>query len=159
MAAPYLIALFHNPSQAYPLAGFIFLAGLISGVGTYFILKRKHDPQLRELSSLITQMKKIEEEETNGKSAEGITESALSVADKILTLLPELVRKRNQDSLLFGAVAIVITATLGGNFAVAILVGIIVWLYFRYETRKTYDQEISNSKNRRESSSKERMIS
>ena len=31
----------------------------------------------------------------------------------------------------------------GKNLAVAILVGAVVWLYFRYETRKAYEQEMS----------------
>jgi Flp pilus assembly protein TadB len=121
--------------------GAAFLAGLISGFATYFLLKRKHEAQLTELSSLITEMKKIEEK-ANGGGGEGITETALSLADKIVTLLPEIVRKRDQDSLLFGVAAFVV-ALFGGNFAVAILVGVIVWLYFRYEFRKTYEQEIS----------------
>ena len=91
----------------YSLLGAAFLAGLISGFATYFLLKRKHDAQLKELSSLITEMKKIEEKANDG-SGEGITETALSLADKIVTLLPEMVRKRDQDSLLFGVVAFVL---------------------------------------------------
>ena len=91
-------------------------------------------------------MKKVEEEQqkkANGGGGEGITGDALSLADKIVTLLPELVRKRNQDSLLFGVVAFIVAALVGRNIAVAILVGAMVWLYFSYETRKTYEQEIS----------------
>jgi len=123
--------------------------GLISGVVTYFLLKRNHEARLKELSFLVTQMKrKISEEDQQEKSStgevsEGITENALFLADKILTLLPGLVRRRNQDSLLFGFVAFILTAIIGQNPAVAILVGVIVWIYFRYETRKSYDQEIS----------------
>ena len=143
---PYLMVLFQNRNLAYSLASAVALAGLISGFGTYFLLKRKHDARLKELSSLITEMKKIGEEEqkkANGGSGQGITEHALSLADKIVTLLPEIVRKRNQDSLLFGVVAFIVAAVVGRNLAVAILVGAMVWLYFSYETGKTYEQEIS----------------
>ena len=80
---------------------------------------------------------------TNGVGGEGITEDALSLAEKIMTLLPELVRKRDQDSLLFGVVAFIVAGIVGSNLAVAILVGAMVWLYFRYETTKTYEQETS----------------
>ena len=144
---PYLTVLFQDRNLAYSLAGTVLLAGLISGFATYFLLKRKHDARLKELSSLITEMKKIGEEQqqkkANGGSGQGITEHALSLADKIVTLLPEIVRKRNQDSLLFGVVAFIVAALVGRNIAVAILVGAMVWLYFSYETRKTYEQEIS----------------
>ena len=143
---PYLMVLFQNRNLAYPLASTVALAGLISGFATYFLLKRKHDVRLKELSSLITEMKKIEEKQqkkANDGGGEGITEDALSLADKIVTLLPELVRRRNQDSLLFGVVAFIVAALVGRNLAVAILVGAMVWLYFSYETRKTYEQEIS----------------
>ena len=144
----YLTTLLQHPNLVFSLISAAGLAGLISGFATYYLLKRNHEAQLHELSSLITEMKKKMEEDqkqkkTNGGRGEGITEDALSLAEKILTLLPEIVRKRNQDSLLFGAVAFVLAEVFGGNFAVAILVGVIVWLYFRYETRKTYDQEIS----------------
>jgi len=87
-------------------------------------------------------MKKIESRTAGGEAGEGISETALSLTDKIFTLLPEMARKRDQDSLLFGVAAFVF-ALFGGNFAVAILVGVIVWLYFRYEFRRTYEQEIS----------------
>lgn len=132
----YLKAVFNNPNQAGPFAISVFLSGIVGGVATYFILKGRHEEQLKELSSLIAEMKKAD-------SQGGITGVALSLADKILTLLPELVRKRNQDSLVFGLVAFVLTTALSGNLGVAILVGVIVWLFFRYEFRKTYEQEIS----------------
>jgi hypothetical protein len=139
------MTLFQNRNLAYSLASSVALAGLTSGFATYFLLKRKHDARLKGLSSLIAEMKKIEEQQkkANDGGGEGITEDALSLADKIVTLLPEIVRKRNQDSLLFGAVAFIVAAVVGGNLAVAILVGAMVWLYFSYETRKTYEQEIS----------------
>jgi hypothetical protein len=134
-----------QPILDYSVAGAVLFAGLISGIATYFLLKRKHDAELNELSSLIMEMKKIEEgqqKKTNGGSSGAITENAISLADKIFMLLPEIVRKRDQDSMLFGVVAFII-ALFGGNFAVAILIGVIVWLYFRYETRKRYEEEIS----------------
>ena len=143
-----LSAYLQHPNQAYSLISASGLTGLISGFATYFLLRRKHNAELKDLSSIITQMKnKIEEEQPekkpNGVGGEAITEDALSLADKIMTLLPELVRKRSQDSFLFGVVAFILAELFGGNLAVAILVGAMVWLYFRYETRKTYEEQIS----------------
>jgi uncharacterized membrane protein (DUF106 family) len=133
----------------FSLVGAAAAAGLISGILTYFFLKRKHDTRMKDLSSLITEMKKkTNEQQQQQKNAnvgggEGITKEALSLAEKIVTVLPELVRKRKHDSLLFGAVAFIVTNVLVSNFVVAIIVGVLVWLYVRHRTKKTYEHEMS----------------
>jgi uncharacterized membrane protein (DUF106 family) len=128
------------------LAGAAAIAGLISGIATYFLLKRKHDARMKDLSSLIAEMKKKTNEQqknANVGGGEGITKEALSLAEKIVTVLPELVRKRKHDSLLFGAVAFIVTNVVVSNFVVAIIVGVLVWLYVRHRTKKTYEHEMS----------------
>ena len=132
----------------FSLLGAAAAAGLISGILTYFFLKRKHDNRLKDLSSLITEMKKKTNEQQQKNNAnvgegEGITKEALSLAEKIVTLLPELVRKRKHDSLLFGAVAFIVTNIVVSNLVVAIIVGVLVWLYVRHRTKKSYEHEMS----------------
>lgn len=131
----------------FSLLGAAAAAGLISGIATYFFLKRKHDTRMKDLSSLITEMKKKTNEQqqnnANVGGGEGITREALSLAEKIVTLLPELVRKRKHDSLLFGAVAFIVTNVVVSNFVVAIIVGVLVWLYVRHRTKKSYEHEMS----------------
>ena len=132
----------------FSLVGAAAAAGLISGILTYFFLKRKHDTRMKDLSSLITEMKKKTNEQQQNNAnvvggGEGITKEALSLAEKIVTLLPELVRKRKHDSLLFGAVAFVVTNVVISNLVVAIIVGVLVWLYVRHRTKKTYEHEMS----------------
>lgn len=141
-------AFFEQQSLAFQfsLAGAAAIAGLISGIATYFLLKRKHDARMKDLSSLIAEMKKKTNEQqknANRGGGEGITKEALSLAEKIVTVLPELVRKRKHDSLLFGAVAFIVTNVVVNNFAVAIIVGVLVWLYVRHRTKKTYEHEMS----------------
>ena len=142
-------AFFEKQSLAFQilLAGAAAIAGLISGIATYFLLKRKHDARMKDLSFLIAEMKKKTNEQqqnnANVGGGEGITKEALSLAEKIVTLLPELVRKRKHDSLLFGAVAFIVTNVVVSNFAVAIIVGVLVWLYVRHRTKKTYEHEMS----------------
>ena len=141
-------AFFEQQSLAFQfsLAGAAAIAGLISGIVTYFLLKRKHDARMKDLSSLIAEMKKKTNEQQNNANVgggEGITKEALSLAEKIVTLLPELVRKRKHDSLLFGAVAFIVTNVVVSNFAVAIIVGVLVWLYVRHRTKKSYEHEMS----------------
>src|SRR5688500_19382406 len=93
----------------FSLVGAAAAAGLISGILTYFFLKRKHDTRMKDLSSLITEMKKKTNEQqqnnANVGGGVGITKEALSLAEKIVTLLSYLVRKRKHESLLFGSVA------------------------------------------------------
>lgn len=130
----------------FSLVGAAAAAGLISGILTYFLLKRKHDGRMKDLSSLIAEMKKKTNEQqknANVGGGEGITKEALSLAEKIVTLLPELVRKRKHDSLLFGAVAFIVTNVVISNFVVAIIVGVLVWLYVRHRTKKSYEHEMS----------------
>jgi uncharacterized membrane-anchored protein YhcB (DUF1043 family) len=132
----------------FSLLGAAAAAGLISGILTYFFLKRKHDTRMKDLSSLITEMKKKTNEQQQNNAnvvggGEGITKEALSLAEKIVTLLPELVRKRKHDSLLFGAVAFIVTNVVISNLVVAIIVGVLVWLYFRHRTKKSYEHEMS----------------
>ena len=130
----------------FSLLGAAAAAGLISGILTYFLLKRKHDARMKDLSSLIAEMKKKTNEQqknANVGGGEGITKEALSLAEKIVTLLPELVRKRKHDSLLFGAVAFIVTNVVISNLVVAIIVGVLVWLYVRHRTKKTYEHEMS----------------
>lgn len=142
-------AFFEQQSLAFQfsLASSAAIAGLISGIATYFLLKRKHNARMKDLSSLMAEMKKKTNEQqqnnANVGGGEGITKEALSLAEKIVTLLPELVRKRKHDSLLFGAVAFIVTNVVVSNFVVAIIVGVLVWLYVRHRTKKTYEHEMS----------------
>ena len=128
-----------NLSPVFRLVGFAGLGGLASGFITYFILRRRHGTELKEVSNLITQMKKTQQvgENTSSSSGGGITVDALSLTDKVFSLLPEVARKRNRDQIIFGLAAFIL-GLFTGNFAVAFLAGVIVWVYSRYETRKTY---------------------
>src|SRR5919108_3728877 len=63
----------------FSLLGAAAAAGLISGILTYFFLKRKHDTRMKDLSSLIAEMKKKTNEQQQQNNAnvvgggEGIT--------------------------------------------------------------------------------------
>jgi hypothetical protein len=128
-------SILQDMNRLEPILGVAALAGAASGFATYVSLRRRHDAALKELSSIIEKMKVAK-----SKEDEGITEDALSLTDKLFTLLPELARRRIQDPFLFGVLAFAI-ALFAGNLAIAILIGVIVWLYFRYETRKKYEEE------------------
>lgn len=138
-------AFFEQQSLAFQfaMAGSAAIAGLISGIATYFVLRRKHNARMKDLSLLIAEIKKKDAQHSANTGSEGITKDALSLAEKIVTLLPELVRKRKHDALLFGAVALIITNVVFNNLLAGVVVGALVWLYVRHLTKKTYEQEMS----------------
>lgn len=149
-----LLTLINNPtvSAIIPVVGRVIatagIGGLVSGFAVYFVMRHRHNSELKELSSLISEMRKTQ----GGTSAqsgggEAITGNALSLADRLFDLLPAVIRKRNQDPVVFGIAAFFLTLIFAGSTgsggAIAILVGVIVWIYFRYETRKTYSEEMA----------------
>jgi uncharacterized membrane-anchored protein YhcB (DUF1043 family) len=138
-------AFFEQQSLAiqFSMAGSAAIAGLTSGIATYFVLRRKHNARMKDLSLLIAEIKKKDAQHNANTGSEGITKDALSLTEKIVTLLPELVRKRKHDSLLFGAVALIITNVVFNNLLAGVVVGVLVWLYVRHRTKKTYEQELS----------------
>jgi hypothetical protein len=92
------------------IAGF---AGLLCGWVTYLYLRSGQNAKLKEISTLIAQMKSVD-----GSGSTGITEDALLLAEKLVNLLPELVRNRSRDSIVFGMAAFVLAAAIGNNLAV-----------------------------------------
>jgi hypothetical protein len=134
----YLFSL--HPAVGIALLGSSFFAMVASGIITYLLLKRRHEARFEELTSLMIEMKNAAQQTV---TSHGIIENAISLVDKITALLPQLVRKRQQDSFVFGIVAFVISEVVSNSLPVAVLVGALVWLYFRYENSKTYEREIS----------------
>lgn len=136
-----------DPRIALVVIGSSFLVAAVSGFLAFVKLKKRHEARLNELSTLMIEMK--DGRKQNSAGGRGIAENAISLADRITMLLPKLVRRRNQDSLLFGVVAFILSEIVGSNLAIAILVGAIVWLYFRYENSKIYEREISKLEQQR----------
>ena len=139
-----------HPNVLFSIAGPAFLAAPVSAILVYFILRWRQVSRTKELSSLISQMKrKLEEYDRRQKknlSSEqqgGFVEDAFSLTDQILTVLPEVARKRTLDSLLFGLGAFILALLVSQNLGIAVLVGAAVGLYSAYETKRSYERQIS----------------
>ena len=126
-----------HPSVILAFLGLIAVASILSGVVSYFAIGRKQDASLDDLANVISQIKKH-----NSENQGVMTVDVLSLAEKIMSLLPELVRKRNQDSFLFGIVAFVLTV-IPAKLPLALLIGVLVWLFFRYEMNRDYEKEVA----------------
>ena len=123
-------------------------AGIASGLGTYYFFGRRENKELKELEGLIGRIKETNKEERG-------TEGALSIADKILDLLPRLVRRRTSDALLFGIAAFIL-GSIVGTASVGIVVGALVWIYFRYETNQSYERQLSRLEEQKRAFEKEK---
>jgi hypothetical protein len=132
-----------NTRLVLTIFGSFILVGVMSGILYYLTLGKTHDATLAELSSLV--------EQTKGKENPNPTpiSNTLSIADSILAILPKICRKRNQDSVLFGLVAAILALVIVHLPIVASIIGVVVWLYFRYQGNKTYSQEISRIESHR----------
>jgi len=122
----------------FVLSLFASIATISVAVGALsylFLYGKRQRMALDELSNLIDEMRRNIDSPQGGTSV-----NALALAEKIMQLLPDIVRKRNQDSFLFGIVAFILTVWTGP--AIAVLIGVLVWLYFRYEMNRDYANEI-----------------
>ena len=153
--SPTLSTNFNNYVQAHPSVLYAiglpaFLTAPAGAIIVYFILRWRQGTRAKELSSLISQMRKrLNEYDRRQKrrlSAEqegSMVEDAFSLTDRILTVLPEVARKRSLDSLLFGVSAFILTLLVSRILWIALVVGIAVGLYSAYETMRSYEREIA----------------
>lgn len=139
-----------HPSVLYGLAGPAFITAPVSALAVYLILRWSQRSRTKDLSSLISQMKrKLEEYDRRQKrnlSPElqgGVLEDAFSLTDQIFSILPEVTRKRTLDSLLFGLGAFILVLLVSQNIGIALIVGAAIGTYSAYETKKSYDRDIA----------------
>ncbi len=125
------------------LLGLITIGALASGIVAYYRLGKSQDAKLEDLSNAISEIKKRDSSDKGPISVD-----VLSLVEKIMALVPELVRKRNQDSFLFGLLAFVITV-IPAKPPLALLIAVLVWLSFRYEMNKGYEKEVAKFEEQR----------
>ena len=139
-----------HPDVLFRIAGPAFLTAPLGAIVMYFALRWRQGSRTKELSSLISQMKKRLEEydrrqkkNVNPEQQEGMVEDAFSLTDQILAVLPEVARKRSLDSLLFGLGAFMLSLIVSQNLGISLIVGVAVGLYSAYETKRSYEREIA----------------
>jgi len=67
---------------------------------------------------------------------------ALKLIEKMHELLLGVRRARMGDAFAKGTIAFILVALLGQNIAIGLLGGIMVYLYFRYESLTEYGREV-----------------
>jgi hypothetical protein len=134
------LSYFASHSEFNPYFGASVVLGVATSVASYFPLRKRTETRIRELSDLIDQLKSPagHEEASN----------ALLATRKMLEALPEIAKPRYQDALVLGLIAFLVV-TLTPLAAVGLFVGLAVFLYFRYEAKRTYERELASLDNQR----------
>lgn len=121
------MALFSNPTLFFII---ITVLAIFSGILTY-IIKRRKGFQFAKLGELVNEIKEGNVSLENGlKLVDAIYQAKLTVKSE-----------RIDSAFINGIIAFMLVGFLGGNLAVGLLAGVIVYLYFRYEAIKDYEKE------------------
>jgi hypothetical protein len=124
--------------NAHPVINGILFVGIAAaslfgaaGAAYSLLSRRGRDRGLADLSALILQIKA-------DSATQATTENGLLLADRILTLLPKVVRKKSEDPVLYGILCAIVALLLSRLAPLAVAVGIAVWLYFRRSMNASY---------------------
>ena len=105
-----------------------------------FAVQTKIKSPLTQLEALVNSFHSV----TSERSAV----SALNLLEKMIRLLPEVKRMRYSEASLYGVIAfllsLLITAKSGSfGMGISLLIGVLIWLYFRYEATIEYERELA----------------
>lgn len=122
-----------------------FGASIVIGLGTvmasYFVLNRRTVAKVGELSGLVEELK-------GAKGGHEEAWRALAATKKMLDVLPEIARPKSQDALVYALVAFALSTAVA-TAPIGIIVGLVVFLYFRHEAVRTYETELSRLEEQR----------
>jgi hypothetical protein len=114
------------------------------GLLTYFWAKKKYAKEYVPWKKTLTELKKKFAE--GNSEGENLIETTLKLIDQTNLWFLDVMKYKSQEALTYGLIAFLITApvSLYSNIGlpIAVVIGIIVWFYFRNEKRKEAAQEI-----------------
>ena len=113
----------------YLLIGLVLIPAA-AGVATWAIRRRRRFT-FAELGSLVAKM----------KSGQASAEDGLRLADAMHDALLAMKKGKMDSAFTNGVVAFLLVAVFGLNIAVGLLTGAIVYLYFRFEALRDYENE------------------
>jgi hypothetical protein len=143
------------PESYYTLSRAAFISvpilSLIAGFVTYYCTKKSY---IQPFMSHKTQVQELENAINENKAKEmKIIEKTLQLIDQMSSWIPKLKRYKGDEAQPYGITAFLIVAFvsfLSGTWAVglpiSLLIGTMVWLYFRYEKRKEATLQVQEFK-------------
>ena len=133
----------------HPGSNLVYLGALLAlsvpiGLMTYFYAKKQYTKEYIPWKNTLDGLRK---RLTENKAEEAsILEKTLQLIDQTSAWLPNLMRYKSEEALTYGFVAFLLAALVSANspvgMPIASLIGVMVWLYFRYEKRKETGQQI-----------------
>ncbi|MGH2638339.1 MAG: hypothetical protein ACRDF4_03505 [Rhabdochlamydiaceae bacterium] len=108
---------------------------VVAAAASYLMLNKRKNQQLLELSSLILQIK-------SNSDTQVTTQNGLVLTDRILAILPNIVRKRSEDPILFGILGAIVVLVLSRISLLAAPIGIAIWFYFWHSTNRSFKRAL-----------------
>ncbi|MGI0080835.1 MAG: hypothetical protein ACRECH_14580 [Nitrososphaerales archaeon] len=118
----------------------IFPVSVVVAIVSYIIQMRIKSP-FAELEVLIGSFH-------SASKGERSAVSALSILEKMIRLLPEMKKMRYTEASLYGLIAFLLSLLITAKsssfgIGISVLVGVLIWIYFRYEATIEYGRELS----------------
>jgi len=141
--------------------GMLFLiattgASLAVGFFTYLWARRRYLREFNPWKELVNQLKSREaaleapgEVEQVKQQYQSTLETVMKLIDQINRWLPQIQSYRLSATLLYGAAAFAISAVVTKEMTISLLMGILIWLYFRFERRRDMEREARRADERK----------
>jgi hypothetical protein len=141
-----------NPIAGVFLVVFGPLVSLFVGNFAYMYARKRYTKQFVSWKDTVQHFRRVVTE--RDEKDVNVIEKTLQLMDQMSGWLPKLLNYKNDEAVAYGFGAFLLVAFVSLAFEVmplgllfALLIGTIVWIYFRYEKRKEADQQIREFKN------------
>ena len=137
--ASILSPLFGTSPVGYSLLLIFPLSILVAFVS--YAVQTKISSPFAQLEALVANFRSSGREERSAVSA-------LDTIEKMIQLLPEVKRMRYAEAALYGTIAFLLSLLVTARsssfgIGVSLLVGVLIWIYFRYEATIEYGRELA----------------
>jgi O-antigen/teichoic acid export membrane protein len=140
-----------NPSISLFLMLLVATLSFFTGFLTYVYARKRYTRNFVSWKDIIQQLRKAVTE--HSRKDVNVIEKTLQLMDQMSDWLPKLLNYKNDEAVAYGFGAFLLVAFISLAFELmplgllfALLIGAIVWIYFRYEKRKEADQQIREFK-------------
>jgi O-antigen/teichoic acid export membrane protein len=140
-----------NPSISLFLMLLVAALSFFTGFLTYVYARKRYTRNFVSWKDIIQQLRKAVTE--HSRKDVNVIEKTLQLMDQMSDWLPKLLNYKNDEAVAYGFGAFLLVAFISLAFELmplgllfALLIGAIVWIYFRYEKRKEADQQIREFK-------------
>jgi cbb3-type cytochrome oxidase subunit 3 len=156
VGVPLILINYNEYLRGYPNIGFLFgllffLLSFLIGFLAYAYARKRYTRKFLSWGAIIRQLRMTVT--AHSQKDMNVIEKTLQLMDQMSDWLPKLLNYKNDEAFAYGFGVFLLVAFFSLAFEVmplgllfALLIGTIVWIYFRYEKRKEADQQIREFK-------------